>query len=322
MQYDENVIVHLLDTPGFDDSYKGDTAILEEIASFLEVNYRNEVKLNGIIYLHRINDIRMTGSSMRSLSLFKKLMGEDAWKNTILATTMWEKEDQRVAEKREQSLITGSAFWALMIKRGAQVRRHKNTPESVRELLKPFVERRQSKVVLSIQKELVDEQKDLVDTGAGQHAAKELQRVQQEMRQELSELKTLHADAIKARERDVASIYQDQVVKTQQRVRELQEKTLNLRTDMQQQLSKRNAAHERAIAKLSRENAELEAKLKADAARQQETKLNTKRRLVLSRKYMDAHDECFTFDGSTNLPYNGPKHEWVSRYSEPRTTYH
>jgi len=41
----------LVDTPGFDDTYKTDTEILREVAGWLTVAYQSKIELTGIIYL-------------------------------------------------------------------------------------------------------------------------------------------------------------------------------------------------------------------------------------------------------------------------------
>ena len=88
-EYNEYTTVHLVDTPGFDDTERTDFNILQEIASFLKVSFQAGLKLNGIIYLHRSSDNRLQGSSMRSMSLFHKIIGGSVYENIVLATTMW-----------------------------------------------------------------------------------------------------------------------------------------------------------------------------------------------------------------------------------------
>src|SRR5207249_2436104 len=94
----------LIDTPGFDDTYKSDTEVLREIAGYLSVAYSNKVKLTGIIYLHRITDPRIQGSAMRNLRMFKKLCGSDSLGKVVLATTWWGKVDAEIGANREKEL--------------------------------------------------------------------------------------------------------------------------------------------------------------------------------------------------------------------------
>ena len=82
--------VYLVDTPGFDDTEMSDTDVLLTFVDWLNLQYKNELKLSGLIYLHRITDDRMTGTATRNLTMMRKLCGDENLKNVLLATTRWE----------------------------------------------------------------------------------------------------------------------------------------------------------------------------------------------------------------------------------------
>src|SRR6266516_2776470 len=82
--------VHLIDTPGFDDTYRSLADTLQEIVFWLTKSYKLDIKLSGIVYLHNISTPRLHGSCMKSLSLFKKLCGTQSFPGVVLATTMWD----------------------------------------------------------------------------------------------------------------------------------------------------------------------------------------------------------------------------------------
>lgn len=103
--------IHLIDTPGFDDTNRGDTAVLKDIATWLGETYKNQIRLSGVLYLHRIIDVRMAGSAKRNLLMFIELCGSDCFKHVVLATTMWSvMKDRAEAERREKELI--QTFWS------------------------------------------------------------------------------------------------------------------------------------------------------------------------------------------------------------------
>ena len=58
--------IYLIDTPGFDDTNKPDTEILQAISSLLAQSYTSTHKLAGIVYLHRITGGRMENSRISS----------------------------------------------------------------------------------------------------------------------------------------------------------------------------------------------------------------------------------------------------------------
>lgn len=62
----------LVDIPGFDDSGRTDSKILTEIACLLAAQYEVGVSLKGVIYLHRITDVRYQGSSLKALNILRK----------------------------------------------------------------------------------------------------------------------------------------------------------------------------------------------------------------------------------------------------------
>ncbi|KAG6382095.1 hypothetical protein JVT61DRAFT_737 [Boletus reticuloceps] len=147
----------VVDTPGFDDTVRSDAEILRSIADWLEVTYRNKIKLSGLLYLHRISDVRMAGTPLRNLSVFKDLCGNDNMKNIVLVTTMWDEVEGPISWfQREEELL--SDFWADMIRLGSRACRFQGTRESAWEIincldLEASGERRKP---LQIQREMVD----------------------------------------------------------------------------------------------------------------------------------------------------------------------
>jgi hypothetical protein len=119
--------LYLVDTPGFDDTNRSDTEVLRELATWLTDSYTEHIKLSGIIYLHRISDVRMQGSAKKNLFMFKKLCGNDALKNVILATTMWDRVTEAEGTVRELELTSTPDFWGWMMSRGSKVLRHAGT---------------------------------------------------------------------------------------------------------------------------------------------------------------------------------------------------
>ena len=81
--------VAIVDTPGFDDASGSDVNGLTNIIKFLMTQYTLGIRLKGIIYLHRITDVKMAGSALANFNLFRDLCGDQALSNTILLTTMW-----------------------------------------------------------------------------------------------------------------------------------------------------------------------------------------------------------------------------------------
>ncbi|QPC71022.1 hypothetical protein HYE68_001774 [Fusarium pseudograminearum] len=182
--------VYLIDTPGFDDTGRSDTEVLSEIAAWLTDSYKHEIRLHGIIYLHRISDVRMQGSAKKNLVTFKELCGEDALKKVVLASTMWDIIPAEKATKREQELKDTPEFWGWMLSKGSSVHRYNNTAESAREIILSLTGHN-APIATDLQKQMVDEGKSLDETSAGQGLRSELLKERQKLTQERQELLTL-----------------------------------------------------------------------------------------------------------------------------------
>jgi hypothetical protein len=182
--------VVLIDTPGFDDTTKSDAEVLRMIADFLAttwvwysdrfepfsevpnpgIRYKKGSKLAGVIYIHRISDIRFTGISGRNFKVFRELCGEPNLKNVILVTNMWEEVPHGVGKARERELA--SVFLKPALDKGAQMACHHNTEQSAHDVIRRIMNNHT--LVLQIQRELVDEHKDITNTAAGEAVNVEL----------------------------------------------------------------------------------------------------------------------------------------------------
>ncbi|KUJ18934.1 uncharacterized protein LY89DRAFT_696320 [Mollisia scopiformis] len=198
-KYNSSTTVYLIDTPGFDDTSRSDTEVLQDLAAFLTRSYVQKVKLNGIIYLHRITDVRMQGSAKKNLMMFKKLCGKDALKNVILATTMWSLVDREKGAEREAQLLSTPEFWGWMKDQGSTVMRHSGDRRSAVEIIDHFVEQNVP-MTLDIQDQMVNQNRDLDQTSAGQELQSELIRERERFQAELRQVQEDMQEAIKERD--------------------------------------------------------------------------------------------------------------------------
>jgi hypothetical protein len=86
------------------------------------------MKLSGLIYVHRISDVRMGGISSRNFRMFRKLCGDDTLKNVVIVTNTWSEVGQAKGEMREAELK--NKFFKPALDKGAQMLRHDNTVQS------------------------------------------------------------------------------------------------------------------------------------------------------------------------------------------------
>lgn len=163
--------VAAVDTPGFDDDADSDAEVLAKISRFLATQRGLDIKLKGIILLHRITDPRFSGSSQRFLDTFRKICGEEAYKNVALVTTMWGNEDHGKKLKLEAELQV--KYWSDLKAKGADVFRYNGSSGMAETIVGHLLKK--DDVVLQLQRELA-EATHLEDTSAGSVLASQLDR--------------------------------------------------------------------------------------------------------------------------------------------------
>ncbi|KAI9686052.1 MAG: hypothetical protein M1822_004035 [Bathelium mastoideum] len=188
-QYTSSCTIWLVDTPGFDDTNRTDTEVLREIASWLAITYKQNIKLRGIVYLHDINE-KMRGSAKRNLYMFQKLCGSNALNRIILASTKWEEIDENKGILREKELSDKEEFWGYMKRNGSQVLRHYNNHDSAMKILSVLAPTspKTANIVLDIQSQMVDHGKHLHETTAGMELQAEINRERKRHEVEKKEL--------------------------------------------------------------------------------------------------------------------------------------
>jgi hypothetical protein len=118
--------------------------------------------LTGLLFLQRISDNRMTGTSQKNTRLFEMVCGTGALQNVILVTTMWNAVDETTGSAREKDLQTH--FWDSMITSGSRVARFDYTYQSAWSILNQFTGDLRP---LLLQKEMVEDKKPLAQTSVG-----------------------------------------------------------------------------------------------------------------------------------------------------------
>ncbi|KAI6110378.1 P-loop containing nucleoside triphosphate hydrolase protein [Pisolithus croceorrhizus] len=204
-------IVTLIDTPGFDDTTRSDTDILSSIAAYLSNTYEHGAKLAGVIYMHRISDFRMGGTSKRNFRIFRELCGDNTLKNVIIVTNMWGNVDPKIGEAREKELITNDKFFKPVLEKGARLMRHHGTQASAHTILRYLVNSQVA--TLAIQHELVNEHKDLAHTAAGAELARALKEQEVRHDEELKKLRVEMEAAMRAKDEETRQELQEEVEK-------------------------------------------------------------------------------------------------------------
>ena len=144
--------------------------------------------LSGLLYFHRISDVRMSATPLKNLRMFEELCGKNSFKNVILTTTMWNDVDEETGASREGELK--GIYWKAMVERGSSTGRFEGTRDSAFRLIAPLLDDAITRSRLLLQKDLADLDLRLSEMHAGQtirSQIKEFARQQQDLGHQIRE---------------------------------------------------------------------------------------------------------------------------------------
>ncbi|KAF2690593.1 hypothetical protein K458DRAFT_473787 [Lentithecium fluviatile CBS 122367] len=238
--------IYLADTPGFDDSLRTDSEILRLVAAWLNQAHKSHIKLTGIVYLHRILDVKVGGSGVKNLRMFKRLCGDDGLKSVCLVTTMWETTSKEIAETRESELQNKAVFWKPMIDQGSKVFRQDSGQTSGLKILKYLIDRKQP-VTLDIQREMVDQNLQLGQTGAGAEVASEVEKAKQYYDKRLKELQDELAEALSKQDHDRKEEIEEAKAEFESRIQRGQDELRRMQANSEQLYEEMKQRHEKEM---------------------------------------------------------------------------
>jgi len=151
--------------------------------------------------------------------MFRQLCGDSTLKNVILVTNMWGDVSTGVGEARERELV--EEFFKPVLDKGAQLARHHNTVKSAHDIIRCIMKNQPT--ALQIQRELVDEHKDISDTAAGQAVNKELN---EQIRRHKAEL-----EAVREEMRTLVEKDEETRQELEEETRKIQEEINRMRMD-------------------------------------------------------------------------------------------
>lgn len=186
----------LVDTPGFDDDSRSDVQILHTIVAWLsERSERQEKQLDGLILLQPVTANRIGGTERRRTKLLQDILGKDAYKRVIIATTMW--DDLRNEDNKFDYRINGrmekGEVWYDMCSNGAVVVRHTNTKGSAHNIIRTIITKSMKEkggIQLQLQRELMAYGGAIAQTAVGRSVNYQLRASIGILKGELLELET------------------------------------------------------------------------------------------------------------------------------------
>jgi len=226
--------------------------------------YEQGARLAGIIYMHRISDTRLGGTSSRNFRIFRELCGESTLKNVLIVTSMWSEVDPELGEDRERELATNPKFFKPVVDRGARMLRNLNTRESAHAILRHLINAQAH--TLQIQHELVNEHRDLSQTSAGAELTRLLKEQSNRHEEQLREVRRELEEAMRAKDEEARKELQEEISKKQDEIDQIRSETERMAVEF----SKERARLEARIAEMEKAHVEHLRNLEEQAQRERE----------------------------------------------------
>jgi hypothetical protein len=110
--------------------------------------------LTGIIYTHRISDIRPKhGSTLKQLQNFAGIYGEEGLPHIVLMTTMWSTVRPDEGLRWEGQLKSHNDLWLPLLNLGATISRFNNSYDSAWDIVETLEKKRDHRIKLQLPKE-------------------------------------------------------------------------------------------------------------------------------------------------------------------------
>ncbi|KZT74179.1 hypothetical protein DAEQUDRAFT_683039 [Daedalea quercina L-15889] len=185
--------VILAEVPAFDAEVASDVDVFITIASYLVKLCRKGIKVLGVLYLCRMTDNRLDGTTLQNLRMFRAICGMSAMRNVVVVLTMWDQVDPQLGEQRESELRESSRFFGPVMADNPRMMHHNGSKDSAMAILNNLVSQNLSLVFMSIQSETVTDGKVVHQTEAG--------RV---LMEDLNSRKLMHEEKLDDVRRDIA----------------------------------------------------------------------------------------------------------------------
>ena len=194
--------------------------------------------------------------------MFRELCGDKTLQNVILVTNMWEDVARDVGEAREKELTTN--FFKPVLDKGARLTRHHNTVKSAHGIIRSIMEN--VPIPLQIQRELVDEGKDVIDTAAGEAINKELNEQIRRHQEELKAVKEDMLKALKEKDEETRQELEEETCRLQEQMDKMRMNSESMASDLQEEKRKMGEAMRemQEKARKEREQAEEEYRKQMD----------------------------------------------------------
>ena len=161
--------------------------------------------------------------------MFRKLCGDKALQNVVIVTNMWGEVDPQLGDEREAELASKEMFFKLVLDKGARMARHENTIPSAEAIIRLLLDNHP--LPLLIQQELVDEHKDISETGAGEELNREISAQIKRHQAEMRSLKEEMEEAMRNKDEETRRELEIETQRMQKEIERFQYDSQRLESD-------------------------------------------------------------------------------------------
>ena len=167
--------------------------------------------------------------SVRNFRMFRQLCGDSTLKNVVLVTDIWGKVNRDLGEARERELA--DKYFKAAFDKGAQLVRHHDTIRSSHNIVRRIM--KNDPAAFQVQRELVDERKDINHTAAGEGVSGEFNRLIKHHEAEVKALREELRQALGSRDEETR-------VELEEATSELKEQMVKMKLELETMASKYN----------------------------------------------------------------------------------
>ena len=198
---------------------------------------------------------------MKNFKMFQKLCGDNALQNVIIVTNMWGEVNPQVGEEREAELMGKDLFFKPALEKGAQMARHENTVPSAENIIRLILDH--DPLPLDIQRELVDQGKEVTQTRAGKELNRELADQIRRHKEDIRVLQEEMRQAIDAKDEETRREREAEARRMQEEVERFEDDARRLAFEYQRQKEELEARLAEAEREAERRAAQHQAEVNA-----------------------------------------------------------
>jgi len=169
----------------------------------------------------------------KNFRMFRKLCGDTALQNAVIVTNRWGDIDSQVGEAREAELMSDDIFFKPVLDKGARMARHENNIPSAENVVRLVLDNHS--LPLRIQEELVNEHKDISETGAGEELNREINAQIKKHQEEMSVLMVEMEQAMWDRDEETRKELEAETQRMQREIARLENDSQRLESDYKEE---------------------------------------------------------------------------------------